>query len=71
MNKQYGVAGSPTLVINGQVVSPNRTPEAYKQAICMGFETMPEQFAQTLSAKSPKPGLGIGETDSTSNAQCK
>lgn len=71
LNKQYGVRGSPTLVINGQVVSPNRTPEDYKQAICLGFETMPDQCAQTLSIKSPTPGLGLGETDSTSNAQCE
>ncbi len=71
LNKQYGVQGSPTLVINDQVVQPNRSPEAYKQAICLGFETMPDQCAQTLSSKSPTPGLGLGETDSTSDAQCE
>ena len=71
LNKQYGIGGSPTLVINNQVVSPNRTPEDYKQAICMGFETMPEQCAQTLSTKSPTSGLGLGETDSASDAQCE
>ncbi len=72
LNKQLGIGGSPTLVINNQVVSPNRTPEDYKQAICMGFETMPDQCAQTLSTKSPIPGLGFGETtDSASDAQCE
>lgn len=71
LNKQYGVGGSPTLVINDQIVSPNRTSEDYKQAICLGFETMPDQCAQTLSTKSPTPGLGLGETDSTSDAQCE
>jgi len=71
LNKEYGVGGSPTLVINDQVVSPDRTPEGYKQAICMGFETLPDQCAQTLSTKSPTSGLGLEETDSTSDAQCE
>lgn len=88
LNKQYGVGGSPTLVINDVVVvskqqdcpggdimcnvmpSLGRTPEDYKQAICMGFETMPEQCAQTLSTGSPIPGFGLDEASSSTDAQC-
>lgn len=71
LNKQYGIKGSPTMIINDQLVSPVRSPESFKQAICMGFETMPDQCAQTLSTKSPIPGLGLGETNFTSDALCE
>ncbi|MBU4369505.1 hypothetical protein KKG58_01945 [Patescibacteria group bacterium] len=71
LNKQYGVGGSPTLVINDQVVSPNRTPEDYKQAICMGFKKMPEECFETLSSKIPAPGFGEGEAGSSTGAKCE
>lgn len=45
---EYGVTGSPTLIINGQRYSGARTPEAYKQGICSGFITQPGECSQTL-----------------------
>jgi len=89
LNKQYGVGGSPTLVINDVVVVSNqqycpggdvmcnvmpslgRTPEDYKQVICMGFEIMPDECAQILSTGSPVPGFGLGEAASLTDAQCE
>lgn len=43
------VSGSPTLMINGVRVSPARTPEGYKQAICSAFIEAPAECSQTLS----------------------
>lgn len=68
----YGVGGSPTLVINGQVVSVNRSPEAVKQAICNAFNTAPEECSQTLSTAGEGPGIGpLGSgSGSGSTASC-
>jgi glutaredoxin len=49
--KNYGVSGSPSIVINGKVVSPSRTPEGYKTAICESFNEMPEECSQVLSTE--------------------
>jgi len=57
---QYGVRGSPTVVINGKVVSVNRSPEAVKQAICSAFNTPPEECSQTLNTQTASPGIGGG-----------
>ncbi|MEM5799239.1 MAG: thioredoxin domain-containing protein [Candidatus Aenigmatarchaeota archaeon] len=48
LTNQNGVRGSPTLIINGKVYNGARTPEAYKQAICSGFKTVPVECNQTL-----------------------
>jgi len=71
LDEKYGVDGSPTVVINGQVVNVARTPDDYKQAICNAFEQAPEECSQTLSALSPAPGFGSETTDSGSEeASC-
>jgi len=49
---QYGVSGSPTLIINGARYSGSRSSEAFKQAICSGFTTQPSECGQTLSGES-------------------
>jgi hypothetical protein len=41
ITKKYQVSGSPTLIINGQKYSGQRTPDAFKQFICARFETQP------------------------------
>ncbi len=71
LNVQYGVQGSPTMLINEKLVNLNRSPEDYKQAICAGFEVMPEECAQTLSLKTPVAGFGLGEAESSNNASCE
>jgi protein-disulfide isomerase len=49
LTQTYGVTGSPTLVINGDVYSGARTSEAFKQAICSGFTTQPDECSSDLS----------------------
>jgi len=66
-NDQYGVQGSPTLVINGQEASVSRTPEAVKLAICAGFENAPKECETVLSNASPQPGFGAGTTAATTD----
>jgi len=70
LNEQYGVSGSPTIVINGKVVNVSpRTPENFKQIICQTFSSEPDECSQTLSEESPLPGFG-GGTGSSSDNTC-
>ena len=46
------VTGSPTLFINGQKYSGQRTPDAYKQFICARFDTPPAECSVNLSAQA-------------------
>ena len=55
---KYQVTASPTLIINGQVYSGQRTPEAYKQAICSHFETAPAECSVTLSSQAATSSTG-------------
>ena len=48
----YGVSGSPTFVINGVVVNPDRSPDGIKTAICDAFTTKPAECGTQLSAAS-------------------
>jgi glutaredoxin len=71
LNEEYGVSGSPTLVINGKSVQPSsRSPEAFKQAICEAFNTLPEECSQALSDAPASPGIG-GGTGSSSGGSCE
>lgn len=47
--KEYGVTGSPTLIINGSKINAARNPEGFKTAICNGFEEAPEECGEALS----------------------
>ncbi len=69
-NIKYGVRGSPTLVINGTVVTVQRSPEAVKQVICAAFNSPPAECNTTLSNEVPSPGFGGGTGGSTASAQC-
>ncbi len=57
----YNVRGSPTLLINGFEYSGERTPEAYKTAICAAFTSQPSECQTNLSQ--------ISRT-SNSNSKC-
>ena len=46
------ITGSPTLLINGQKYTGQRTPDAYKQAICDRFLTPPSECSVNLSAQA-------------------
>jgi len=72
LNIQYGVRGSPTFVLNGQILSVDRSPEAVKDAICSAFNTPPEECETELSSDTAAPSFGaIGSgTGASSSGQC-
>lgn len=51
ITNNYNVAGSPTLIMNGQRYSGSRTTEAFKEGICARFETPPAECSVNLSAQ--------------------
>ncbi len=58
LNQQYGVRGSPTVVINEKVVRLRRSAEAVKEAVCAAFTTPPPECERELSAVEERPGPG-------------
>jgi hypothetical protein len=68
-NEEYGVRGSPTLVINGAEVSAGRDPNSLKNAICAGFNEPPAECDQELTSTSPGPGFGWDSVGATA-ADC-
>ncbi len=70
LNKEYGVQGSPTLVINGETVSAPRNPQALLDLVCKGFTNPPEECDQELSTATPSPGFGFSGEGTETDAQC-
>jgi len=72
LNEEYGIRGSPTLVVNGVQVSSGRDAQSYLDSACSAFTEVPELCGTvSVSNASPSPGFGYGETSpSGSNAQC-
>jgi glutaredoxin len=70
LNDKYGVRGSPTIIINDKEVRVNRSPEAFKQAICQAFTNPPTECNQTLSTGTASPGIGPLTGGSTSSGSC-
>ena len=68
LNTEYGVKGSPTLVINGQVISSARDSASYLDAICQAFNNAPEECGTKLSSDSPSPGFGYDTSGSSGSA---
>ncbi len=59
LNEQYGVGGSPTMVINDKVVSVSpRSPENFKQIVCEAFNNTPQECSQILSEEIPPSSFG-------------
>jgi len=48
LNEQYGISGSPQLIINGVEYAGARTSEGFKQAICSAFSSQPSECSQVL-----------------------
>ncbi len=70
LNTQYGVEGSPTIIINGKQVSlNNRSAEAFKTLVCQAFQTQPSECSQTLSDTAAAAGFGE-EGSSGSGGDC-
>jgi Gamma interferon inducible lysosomal thiol reductase (GILT) len=56
--KNLKIAMSPTLILNGQGYNGQRTPEAYKQAICDRFETPPAECSVNLAGQAVAASSG-------------
>jgi len=69
-NQQYGVQGSPTLIINGEEVSAGRDPQSLLNAICTAFNTLPAECSQQLDNATPDPGFGTTTGDASSTGGC-
>ena len=70
LNEKYGIQGSPTIVINDQVVNVSpRSPEKFKEVICQAFNSLPEECSQVLSDDIASTGIG-GKTGSSSGGTC-
>jgi glutaredoxin len=69
LNSEYGVSGSPTLVINGNKVSSSRDSASYLATICSAFNEAPEACSEELSSATPSAGFGYSEGVAT-DAQC-
>jgi len=70
LNEQYGVQGSPTVIINGEEAQISRSPEDIKSALCSAFTTEPSECSVALSSASPTPGFGSGSSNSNQASQC-
>lgn len=58
LNDKYGVQGSPSLVVNGQLLDAGRDSASLLKTICSGFTNQPEECKETLSSTSPTAGFG-------------
>jgi len=73
LNKEYGVQGSPTLVINGKQVSSGRDSASYLKTICSAFNSAPAECDTALSSASPSSGFGYAAASASASnnaAQC-
>lgn len=61
LTNQYGVTGSPTLIINGARYTGTRSSEAFKKAICSGFITQPSECSRNITTTS---------SSTTTSGQC-
>ncbi len=69
-NTKYGVAGSPTLVINGTEAQSGRDSASLLKTVCGAFSEEPKECATTLSSDSPAPGFGSGTANTATDAAC-
>ena len=69
-NQLYGVAGSPTLVINGVQAPAQRDPASLLSVICSAFSNPPAECSTQLSTATPAAGFGTGTTDNSTAAAC-
>ena len=70
LSQSYGVGGSPTLVINEQIISSGRSSAEYLATICSAFNITPEECGGELNSVNPSPGFGYSGSGSNSQASC-
>ncbi len=59
-NTKYSVAGSPTLIINGEEIQSGRDSASLLATICSAFNNPPAECSAKLSSASPSSGFGTG-----------
>lgn len=69
-NQEFGVQGSPSLVINGAKVNSGRDAASILNLVCSSFETQPEECTAELSAEAPAPGFGWEGSGANTDASC-
>jgi glutaredoxin len=68
-NEEYGVDGSPTLVINGSKVSSGRDSATLLATVCAAFEgEAPSECDTELSNSAPSSGFGYNTAGSNATA---
>lgn len=71
LSNQYGVQGSPTLIINGAEASSGRSSQAFLTTVCSAFNTPAEKCTSTMSTANPSAGFGYATGSATSSdASC-
>jgi len=70
-NTKYGVAGSPTLIINGEEIQSGRDSASLLATICSAFNNPPAECSAKLSSASPSAGFGTGTDSAASAAACQ
>ncbi len=69
LNKEYGVQGSPTFVVNGQKIDgAGRDAQSILDIICSAFEEKPEECNTVLSSETPAPGFGYDAVNAGNTA---
>jgi len=70
LSEEYGVQGSPTLVVNGKIAESGRSASAFLDVFCQAFNDVPSECSTKLSSENPSPGFGSGSSSSGSTASC-
>ena len=69
LSQQYGVQGSPTLVVNGVIADSGRSAAAYLDTACKAFNNAPETCGTlSLSTTDPTPYFGWDEAANTGSS---
>ena len=67
LSQDYGVQGSPTLIINGVDSSAGRNPQSYLDGVCDAFNNAPSECSRTLSSANPSAGFGSESMTNVAN----
>jgi hypothetical protein len=69
LSEEYGVQGSPTLIINKVEANSARDPQSIISTICSTFNNIPSQCSKELSSENPSAGFGYGTGGSSGSCE--
>lgn len=71
LNAKYGVQGSPTIIINEKEIEvAERSPEKFKEIVCLAFNSPPEECNEVLSSDVASPSFGSETGTDNSGGGC-